>query len=123
MPTPTEMLIIDGVPVVVASAQKLVPVRGGSRSRAFAGNERRTVRWAKDQWQVTTDWMVDADAVALEAKDKAGLAVDCSGLLLSPAGDTISCDVEVTASSEYVATNGGDGTGYMRALTLLLSEV
>ena len=112
------VLVIAGITVPLARSgiTKKAPERVGNSSRAFAGNLRSTWRVEKRVWGVTTQWLTDSDAAAIEAAVALGAQVTCSGTLL-PA--SLTCEVEVS-DGQYLPLHGGS---YRRTLNLTLREV
>jgi hypothetical protein len=117
---PTGFLIINGIVVGVeqSKAEKRIE-RLGTSERAYAGNRRSAVRAEKQQWAVTTGYLLDADADTLEAVVALAAQISCSGDCL---GGNFTCEVEVI-SRQYVSQVSSDGLGFMCQLQLALYEV
>jgi hypothetical protein len=113
-------LIIAGITVPVLEGQAVQHVeRGGSSTRAFAGNLRSQWRYEKRAWQVTTGLLTNTEDAALRTAVALAAQVTCSGDAL---GGSVTCEVEV-ADDGYTNTTTTDATGVMRSLALLLREV
>lgn len=114
-------LVIAGitVPVAEGSFKEAEREKGGSQTRAFAGNLRSTERWNKRVWNLTTALMLDADCSTLKSAVQLGVVVTCSGDAL---GGSVSC-VATIGETDNTSTATTDGKGFMRTLALTLREV
>jgi hypothetical protein len=102
--------------VQLAGAARLENIYVGSKSRAFAGNLRSSIRAEKRAWQFTTPPMATADVATLRTAIANGAFVTVGGTLIG--ADTL-CTV-VIASEELLPTVSP--TTYQSVLALKIEE-
>lgn len=115
-------MLIGAIPVrvVTDSATGAAPVRGGGVVRAFAGNLRSSLLWAKQEWPRTTGKMTSAEVSTLLATigtPLGGNIVTCSGNFSR--GASVSCLVTVESIDDVKLS----ATDVRYRVHLLLKEV
>lgn len=91
--------------------------RNAEAGRAFASNLRSAALWTKRVWQATTGLLTATEVTALRnaVANRAHVAVTVNGT-------AVTAEV-VVGDAAYVNTSTADGTGLLRTLALVVSEV
>lgn len=95
----TLILNIGVVPIVVVcqSGGKGAPIEIGDTSRAFAGNERTSIRAEKRMWEVVTSYITTAQEAAIQTLIARAAQIPCGGELLN--NTTVTCSVRCARST------------------------
>lgn len=115
----TAFLTVAGIPLEVqlTGASRLENIYIGSKSRAFAGNLRSSVRGEKAAWSFTLPPMTPAAIAALRAAIANGAFVTVGGILVG--ADTL-CTVTLTGEEKLPTV---DTATYQAVLQLHIEEV